>query len=81
MFGFVLFFCIESFGLNIPAEILAYLQPSGEGSHCTCELYYAINDFVCQALSNIGLADFLAADYAVYVLLGSQQCHQSRESC
>lgn len=69
--GFVLIFCIDAFAANMPAELLAYLLPAGEGSHCTCQLYYAINDFVYSALGQLGLADFLAADYAKYVLLAA----------
>jgi membrane protein implicated in regulation of membrane protease activity len=69
--GFVLFFCLEAFNANLPAEIVAYLIPGKEGAFATCELYYAINSFVISALNQLGLADFLAWEGAAYCVLGA----------
>ena len=68
--GFLLYFCVEAFQANLPAEIVAYLIPGQEGAFATCELYYAINSFIVSALTEIGLADFFAWEGAAYVVLG-----------
>ena len=69
--GFLLYFCVEAFQANLPAEIVSYLIPGQEGAFATCELYYAINSFVVSALTQVGLADFFAWEGAAYVVLGA----------
>lgn len=69
--GFVLFFCIEAFQANLPAELLVYLQPNNESLFSVCGLYYAINELLVSGLSSIGLASFFEWVGHPYVVLGA----------
>ena len=60
--GFLLMFCFEAFGSNIPAAIME-IVPN------TCQLYTLIAGLIEELLGKAGLADLLAKEYGNYVLL------------
>lgn len=60
--GFLLMFCLEAFGGNLPAEIMGYIPT-------TCSLYTVICDLIADLLDKVGLASLLAQDYGKYILL------------
>ena len=60
--GFLLMFCLEAFGSNIPAAIME-IVPN------TCQLYTLIAELIEELLGKAGLADLLAKEYGNYVLL------------
>ncbi len=61
--GFLLMFCLEAFGANIPVDIMSQTET-------TCSLYTIINGLINDLLGKVGLADLLAQDYGKYILLG-----------
>ena len=62
--GYVLMFCLEVFGANLPAEINEHLPT-------TCSLYTSINGLVLGLLNSVAfIANLLAQPYGPYITLG-----------
>lgn len=60
--GFVLIFCLDIFGANLPAEIMAHIPT-------TCALYISMDAVVVRALEVIGVAGLFPEEYTAYVVL------------